>query len=123
MDRLIEDNFRKLATDKKLVMDYIKIIARNIFYLALQPFKEEYDNFRDDHELFRSLSRCSGYITTSENEIKVTLNPTNNFPPKVVKIIDNYLRKINLQNLEFPDNSNRKFRLELAKKESKLFAI
>ena len=57
LNSLIEENFYKLDTSKKSLMDGAKITARNLFYLLLQSFKEAYDNYRDDHMLFRHLSR------------------------------------------------------------------
>ena len=31
-------------------MDVLKVIARNAYYKALAPFKQDYDNYRDDHD-------------------------------------------------------------------------
>ena len=43
-------------------MDVIKITARDLFYEAIAPFKEAYDNFRDDHVWFRRVIRSSGVL-------------------------------------------------------------
>jgi hypothetical protein len=41
-------------------MDNLRVIARNVFYAALGPFKKAYNNYRDDHDQFRHLTQCSG---------------------------------------------------------------
>jgi len=46
----------------KQLMDVIKITARDLFYEAIAPFKEAYDNFRDDHVWFRHVIRSSGVL-------------------------------------------------------------
>ena len=42
LNRLSEEGFQKLDTSKKAIMDSIKILARNMFYKLLRPFKETY---------------------------------------------------------------------------------
>jgi hypothetical protein len=36
----------------------LRITVRNLFYQALQPFKQAYDHYRDDHDDFRKLTQC-----------------------------------------------------------------
>lgn len=120
---LVEQEYLQLNTDNKLVMDYIKIVARNMFYMCLAPFKTEYNNFRDDHVLFRNLTHSHGYLSISGDKISVTLYPTVNYQPKVRNIINELLEKINESKPVFPDGSNRTFHLKLAEKMSNLFAI
>lgn len=120
---LVAQEYLQLNTDNKLVMDYIKIVARNMFYICLAPFKTEYNNFRDDHVLFRNLTQSHGYISISGDEISVTLYPTVNYQPKVRNIINGLLEKINASQPVFPDGSNRTFCLKLGEKTSNLFAI
>jgi hypothetical protein len=40
----------RLDTGPKRLLDAVKVVARNVFYRALAPFKAAYDNYRDDHE-------------------------------------------------------------------------
>jgi uncharacterized protein YukE len=47
LDYLIEQGYERIDVNKKRVMDSIKILARNLFYRALAPFKELYDNYRE----------------------------------------------------------------------------
>ncbi len=47
------ENYVRLDTANKSLMDALKIFARNSFYKQLEPFKARYNNYRDDHDLFR----------------------------------------------------------------------
>ena len=60
LDRVGRDNYEYLNLHEKTLMDTIRILGRNIFYTALKPYKELYNNYRDDHEMFRNLTRCTG---------------------------------------------------------------
>ncbi len=62
LERLIEQNYVRLDTSNKSIMDALKILARNSFYKQFEPFKEGYDNYRDDHDLFRNLTHCDGAL-------------------------------------------------------------
>lgn len=118
LNSLIEDNFKKLETNKKSLMDGIKITARNFFYLSLQPFKQAYDNYRDDHVLFRHLTRSSGLIRYHGERVEVLLMPEANYPPKVVKIIDDMLFQLNASRMPMPDNSGGILSFRLVRSES-----
>ena len=48
LQTLIDQRYCQLDTRRKSLMDAVRIIARNIFYEALQVFREMYDNYRDD---------------------------------------------------------------------------
>src|SRR5262249_2144937 len=50
LEDLIARHMVRLDTGPKRLLDAIKVIARNEFYRALQPFRVAYDNYRDDHE-------------------------------------------------------------------------
>ena len=75
LQALMEDGYVRFATARKAVMDNLRIAARNIFYQSLSPFRARYDNYRDDHELYRRLSRSVGFIARSGSTITVTLYP------------------------------------------------
>ena len=63
----LKKNFVRLNTKCKSVMDAIKILARNSFYKEIQQFKKLYNNFRDDHVIFRNLIQASGIIESRDN--------------------------------------------------------
>jgi len=60
LEYLLDENYRRLDTSSQKLMDALKLIARNVFYQSLQPFKEKYNNYRDDHVLFRNLTHAQG---------------------------------------------------------------
>jgi hypothetical protein len=117
IDQLVAEGMVRLDTGNKTLMDAIKLTARNLFYLALAPFKAAYNNYRDDHDYFRQLSQSAGVLRWTETEIEVHLVPTVNYAPKLRKIIDRVLQELNASDLTLPDGSNRKLRLRLTRKE------
>ena len=117
LDTLVQGQYRKLNTDSKKVYDALKLIARNAFYCGLAPFKNAYDNYRDDHAIFRNLTRAPGLLTILENKLIATLHPTAAHPPVRRKLIEELLEQINQNGLILPDGSGRHVRIELGKKE------
>ncbi len=123
LELFIEQDFEKLQTKNKLLMDYLKILARNIFYLTLAPFKEEYDNYRDDHVIFRNLTNASGMIITKNQHLEILLYPTANYSPKTRKIIEVILEFYNSKSSITVGEKKVPFTLKLPDYSSKLFAI
>jgi hypothetical protein len=113
IEELINNDYQKLDTDVKSFMDAIKIMARNIFYLSFEPFKQKYDNYRDDHVVFRHLTRCGGFIEKTCDKINVKLLPEMEYSPKLKTNIENILELINNKNPILPEGSNRKITLSL----------
>lgn len=122
LQQLIEADVQRLDTNVKSLMDTIKIIARNIFYLTFQSFKLNYDNHRDDHVVFRNLSQSHGFITFNSQKVTVELYPTMQYPPKLNRMIADLLEKINSKQPVLPDNSNRVIHLKLKDKIDSFFA-
>jgi hypothetical protein len=60
----------RLDPDKKRLMDNFRVIARNVFYAALGPFKKAYNNYRDYHDQFRQLTQCSGYWKSQQSSVR-----------------------------------------------------
>ena len=114
LERLIEEQMVRLDPDKKRLMDNFRVIARNVFYAALGPFKKAYNNYRDDHDQFRQLTQCSGVLEVAAEQIVVHLMPRVNYPPRVRRIITELLAELNAKEPVFPDGSGRRFRLRLA---------
>lgn len=123
LEDLIEQEYQILETNTKTLMDIIKIIARNIFYLTIQGFKDRYDNYRDDHVLFRALSMANGIIKVVDAEEIITLYPINEFTPKVKRIIRQTLEEINAMKPTMLNGSNRKITLKLCDKIDSFFAF
>jgi hypothetical protein len=124
LDVLIEQDYHRLNTANKRVLDALKLLARNAFYQALQPFKKMYDNFRDDHALFRNLTRADGLLLQQPNGcLNVQLFPTAHYPPALRRIVEKLLDQINANNPRMPDRSGRPIRFNLGKKEGIQIAI
>ncbi len=113
IEDLIEQDYQKLDTNTKDFMDAIKILARNIFYLSFEPFKKKYNNYRDDHVLFRHLIRSAGTISSTTNNLEIQLQPQMEYQPNITKIITLVLDQINEIKPEIPDGSERKIKLLL----------
>jgi transposase len=116
IEELIANDYKCLNTKDKKYMDYIKIIARNIFYKVLEPFKKKYDNYRDDHVIFRNLSQAHGLVSFADEQVQVTIFPTAHYQPKVRKIIEEIFNQINNKRPLLPDGSGRVVNLELGKR-------
>lgn len=117
LETLIAQKKQRLDTGNKSVMDAIKVLARNAFYRALAPFKRAYDNYRDDHDYFRKLTRSHGLLIGRADHLEVQLISPVNLPPKIRRIVGKLLEDLNAEGLELPDGTGRKIRLILGRKE------
>jgi hypothetical protein len=113
LERMIEEKMVRLDPEKKRLMDSLRVIARNVFYKALQPFKKAYNNYRDDHDQFRQLTQASGVLEQRPDQIVVHLMPKVNYPPQLRRIITAVLEGINAQKPVLPDGSGRSLKLRL----------
>jgi hypothetical protein len=120
---LIQQQTVRLDTRNKRLFDSLKIIARNAFYQAIQPFKTAYNNYRDDHELFRNLTHADGVLLESTDQVEAYLLPTINYPPAIKKIVNKLLADFNAKDPKMPDGSNRRLRLHLGHKTGFQIAI
>lgn len=109
IEALIEENYQKLDVNIKRFMDAIKILARNIFYLSFAKFKDNYDNYRDDHVIFRHLSRSHGFIENRAGKARVKLMPEMEFAPKVKKAVEQTIAELNEMEPKIPNGTNQKF--------------
>ena len=122
LDTLINEDYQKLDTSAKKVYDALKFVARNAFYNALAPFKETYDNYRDDHILFRNLTHAPGLLIEKGLSVEAILYPTAHHPPARRKLIEELLDQINLQGHTMPDGSGRTTTFKLGEKEGMVLA-
>jgi hypothetical protein len=123
LERLIEEKMVRLDPEKKRLMDSLRVIARNVFYKALQPFKKAYNNYRDDHGQFRQLTQASGVLEVCSDQIVVHLLPRVNYSPKVRRILATVLEDINAKEPLLPDGSNRRLKLRLAQRSEMKLSI
>ena len=123
LERLIEEKMVRLDPEKKRLMDSLRVIARNVFYKALQPFKKAYNNYRDDHGQFRQLTQASGVLEVRPDQIVVHLMPRVNYPPRLRRILATVLEGINAQEPVLPDGSSRRLQLRLAQRSEMKLSI
>jgi hypothetical protein len=123
LERLIEEKMVRLDPEKKRLMDSLRVIARNVFYKALQPFKKAYNNYRDDHDQFRQLTQSSGILEVTPDHILVHLMPRVNYPPQLRRIITAVLDGINDQKPVLPDGRGRRLKLRLAQRSEMTLSI
>ncbi len=116
LDSLIKGEYCKLNPSAKKVMDALKLIARNSFYRNLQPFKKNYNNYRDDHVIFRNLTHAHGLLIEKTGSVEVRLFPTMNYPPARRKIIEKLLEQINASDLVMPNGVAQEMSIELGEK-------
>jgi DNA repair exonuclease SbcCD ATPase subunit len=123
LERLIAEKMVRLDPEKKRLMDSLRVIARNVFYQALQPFKKAYNNYRDDHGQFRQLTQASGVLEVRPDQIVVHLMPRVNYPPRLRRILATVLEGINAQEPVLPDGSSRRLQLRLAQRSEMKLSI
>ena len=75
LEDLIARQMVRLDTGHKRLLDAVKVVARNVFYRALAPFKAAYDNYRDNHEHFRRLTQSAGVLRWNGRKLEVHLLP------------------------------------------------
>lgn len=123
LEVLLQQQMVRLDTRNKRLLDSLKLIARNAFCQALQPFKSAYNNYRDDHELFRNLTHADGVLVESADQVEAYLLPTVNYPPTIDKIVTQLLAQFNAKDPKMPDGSGRRLRLHLGQKTGLQIAI
>jgi hypothetical protein len=112
IDTLISQGAVRMRGEKKYLMDVIKLTARNLFYQMLSPFKEAYDNYRDDHVWFRHLSQSGGIIEPlADGSLRCHLIGTADYPNPVRKVIAQVLIAFNETAPCLPDGSGRRIQL------------
>ncbi len=91
---LLDGNFRLIDTRKKAFMDGLRVIASNVFRNVHEKFRLIYNNYRDDHVLVRTLSRCSGSLTKTEKATIVKLWLPGRFQPYQVRAFEKLIRQV-----------------------------
>ena len=113
---LIQAHMVKLDGQCKRLFDLLKISARNLFYQALQPFKVAYDNYRDDHDHFRNLTRSPGVLEVNAQQIIVHLMPRTAYGGELRKAVLQTLEGLNAAGLDHPCLPGRKLKFRLGQR-------
>jgi hypothetical protein len=116
LEAMIQAHMVKMEGQCKRLMDVLRITARNLFYRALQPFKKAYDNYRDDHDYFRKLTRAPGVLEVRAQEIVIHLMPRTNYGGELRKAVIQTLDGTNAKGLEHPCLPGRKLKFRLGQR-------
>lgn len=73
LEQLIAGNYQLLDLRRKAYMDALRITAANLFKNLHQSYRAEYDNYRDDHQRLRLMTRCSGFLCRTADAWKLQL--------------------------------------------------
>ena len=106
LETMIAAEMVRMEPQSKRLLDALRLSARNLFYRALQPFKNAYDNFRDDHDYFRKLSQSPGVLEFREHEVVVHLMPVTTYAPALRRIITGVLERLNQAKMRLPNGAN-----------------
>jgi len=116
LDALIQAQMVKLDGQSKRLLDVLRISARNLFYQALQPFKQAYDNYRDDHDYFRQLTLSPGVLEVQADHIVIHLMPRVQHGGDLRQAVLRTLETINARGLVHPCLPGRKLKFRLGQR-------
>ena len=94
ISRLISEHFKIIDFRPKLLMDSLRITASNMFFILMNTFRPLYNNFRDDHEILRHISRLDGFICYIDNTFHIQLDIKGMFSKKTIDIFNSFLNII-----------------------------
>ncbi len=97
IDAMIAASMVRMEPQSKRLMDTLRVTVRKLFHRALEPFKKAYDNYRDDHDYFRQLTRSSAVLEMGTERVTVHLMPKVNYSPQMQRIIGGLLEQVNQQ--------------------------
>lgn len=104
LDYLIYGKFKTFNFSKKLIVDTLKVCARNARKMALEVLDHHYHNYRDQLDFLRRIIENGGYIKLNgKDTITVEIVPFNTRAENMV--LANFLKEINLMKPKmFGDN-------------------
>ena len=80
-----------IDTSRKAVIDMCRIIARNSFYSRAKAFRRIYNNYRDDHDIFRTMTEAPGSISMERGNVIIRLWPPAEYAIAEKERIDAFL--------------------------------
>ena len=90
---MVLNNYQRLDTRAKAVMDAVRIAARNVFRRLLEVFRPIHRNYRDDHVVLRELTRAPGALrrTPGSDVIEIELRPKGTYSQGLRQRIERFL--------------------------------
>ena len=92
LQALVQDGYVRPNLTNKRLMDAIRITSRNVFIVPFRIFRARYGNFRDDHVIFRQLTRSPGFIQVCPDRLDVYLMPSLDLAAAQRSRIEDFLR-------------------------------
>ena len=80
-----------IDTSRKAVIAMCRIIARNSFYSRAKDFRTIYNNYRDDHDIFRTMTEAPGSIRIEGRNVIIRLWPPAEYAIAEKERIDAFL--------------------------------
>jgi hypothetical protein len=114
LEDLIARGMVRLDSGPKRLLDAIKVVARNEFYRALAPFRQAYDNYRDDPEHFRRLTQSAGVLRWNGQVLEVHLLSSVPYGVTLRRVWEKVLAGVNAGKPAWPDGSGRRVWFRLA---------
>jgi len=113
LQRLIKENYMQPDISAKNYMDMLKIIARNMFYQLLEVFRPIYNNFRDDCDTLREITRLPGIIVKNGTVINVKLWPKADYSKGKLVKINEFLQIMTDKINTYFENKSGKIKIKL----------
>jgi len=110
-EKIEANGYTRLDLRQKQILDQLKIVARNIFYNAIEEFRQYYGNLRNMHVVLRQLTQTPGSIVFSDNNVQVNLQ--HSFTGKAEKAVEQFLEYLNTKSMKMLDGSNRTIQFNL----------
>ena len=104
LECMIYNRCKTFNFSRKLIMDTLKICARNVRKMALEVMDRHYRNYRDQLDFLRRIIRNGGYVKLNgQGVVRVDMVPFNTEAEN--KVLTEFLKKINaLKPRMFGDN-------------------
>lgn len=93
LECLIYGRFKTFDFSKKLIMDTLKVCARNVRKMALEVFDHHYQNYRDQLDFLRRIIKNGGHIKLNKRSVIVEMVPFDTEAENTA--LSNFLKEIN----------------------------
>lgn len=110
---LIDGDYQLLDTRRKSFFDALRVTASNLFRNLHERYRAIADNFRDDHDLLRLLTRTSGTLEQSADTVTVTLWLPGTLQPHRLRAMTTFLEELQ-EHTNAAVQAPRRLQLQLA---------
>jgi len=89
---LIEERYVRPNMARKELVDALRMTSRNVFGETFETFRTDYDNFREDHQVFRALTQAPGMVIPRRDRLDIYLFPGLEVQPAQWSRIEQFLQ-------------------------------